>query len=104
LFTDPDLDIKIEIDEVNLTMDKETHNKPEPLTSKAGTGLRPTTTKKTNQSNDPRVDSARNKQYTNSNNYTKYNDIDNHVEASKNAGATGENYSSIDKSSLHYSS
>jgi hypothetical protein len=35
-----DLDIKIEIDKVDLTKEEETHNKPEPLTSKATMSLR----------------------------------------------------------------
>ncbi len=38
----PDLDIKIKIDKVNLTKEKETHNEPDPLTSKAAMGLRRT--------------------------------------------------------------
>jgi hypothetical protein len=46
----PDLDIKIEIDKVDLTKDEETHNKPEPSTSKALTSLRHTSrVRKTNQ-------------------------------------------------------
>ncbi len=36
----PDLDIKIEIYKVDLTKEEDTHNKPEPLTSKAATSLR----------------------------------------------------------------
>jgi hypothetical protein len=36
----PDLDIKIKINEVDLLKEEETHNKPEPLTSKAATGVR----------------------------------------------------------------
>jgi hypothetical protein len=38
----PDLDIKIEIDDVDLTKDEVTHNEPEPSTSKASTTLRRT--------------------------------------------------------------
>ncbi len=37
-----DLDIKIQIEEVDLTKDEETHNKLEPLTSKATKSLRQT--------------------------------------------------------------
>jgi hypothetical protein len=38
----PELDIKIEIDEVDLTTDEVIHNEPEPSTSKASTSLRRT--------------------------------------------------------------
>jgi hypothetical protein len=36
----PDLDIKIKIDEVDLTKEEETHKKPEPSSSKAAMRLR----------------------------------------------------------------
>jgi hypothetical protein len=36
----PDLDINIEIDEVDLTKEEETHKEQEPSTSKASTSLR----------------------------------------------------------------
>jgi hypothetical protein len=46
----PDLDIKIEIDEVDLKTDEVTHNEPEPSTSKASTSLRRTSlVRKTNR-------------------------------------------------------
>ena len=46
----PELDIKIEIDEVDLTKDEGSHNEPEPSTSKATTSLRRTSrVRKTNR-------------------------------------------------------
>ncbi len=79
------MDIKIEIDEVDLTKEEETHNEPEPSTSKASTSLRRTSRVRTTNRLKPQILKVTTKKSKRKKCYINFNVSNNHMETSDHA-------------------